>query len=112
MNANERKFRLDRHSSPFAFIRVHLRPGILLWALLAAAPVRAADPPALAVALSPDGKRVAAGAGTAVRVWDVASGTVVKELAGHPEAVHSLQFSPDGALLAAGGDRVVKLWNA
>src|SRR4029078_12280178 len=51
------------------------------------------------------------GAGTAVRLWDVTSGALLRELPGHPEAVHSLQFSPDGTLLAAGAYQVVRLWN-
>ena len=44
--------------------------------------------PVLSVAFSADGSRVVSGSGdNTVRVWDVASGEVVKQLDGHSDAV-------------------------
>jgi uncharacterized protein with WD repeat len=60
------------------------------------------------VAFSPDGTRIAAGAGTAVaQVWDSSSGAVLMTLTrpdqhGHRE-VRSIAFSPDGRYFAVSG---------
>lgn len=54
-----------------------------------------------AVAVSPDGKRVAAGGARGVRVWDAATGNLEKEV-GTEAAVLALAYSPDGKTLAAG----------
>jgi dipeptidyl aminopeptidase/acylaminoacyl peptidase len=57
----------------------------------------------LAIALSPDGKRLAASsADRTVQLWDVASGRVLRSFKGHAQAPHFLAFSPDGKLLATG----------
>ena len=70
---------------------------------------------AQALAFSPDGKLLAAGAADgSVHVLDV-SGNKPEEhgvLKGHQKAVNALAFSPDGKLLAAGGeDKTVILWD-
>jgi len=54
---------------------------------------------------SPDGKLLAAGAGSSGRVWiwDAATGRQVAELGDHGFAVLALAFSPDGRLLATSG---------
>jgi hypothetical protein len=65
------------------------------------------------LAFSPDGKVLAsAGWNTAVRLWDCASGKVLRELPGHPGNGRScLDFSPDGKMLASSGpDGIVRLW--
>ena len=64
------------------------------------------------IALSPDGRWVAADAGPKqITVWDRASGAVVARLLGHSGDVESLAFSPSGALLASGStDTTVRLW--
>jgi WD40 repeat protein len=68
-----------------------------------------------AVAFSPDGSTLAvASVALPVRLWDVASGQVVRTLEGQAgDVAFSIVFSPDGGLLAAGmhGGRV-RLWEA
>jgi WD40 repeat protein len=69
-----------------------------------------------AVALSPDGKRLATGSGeryggpptpqfpndSTLRVWDVSSGKELKQLSGHSPQVSVVVFSPDGRTLVSG----------
>jgi WD40 repeat protein/tRNA A-37 threonylcarbamoyl transferase component Bud32 len=66
-----------------------------------------------ALAVSPDGKRVAAGHRDGlVTVWDAASGEVLFLLRGHAAAVNDLAFGPDGRrLVTAGADTTVRLWD-
>ena len=37
-----------------------------------------------------------------IRVWDLNTGSLFKELRGHTETVHSLSFNKDSTLLASG----------
>lgn len=66
-----------------------------------------------AVAISPDGKRVAA-AGTGLRLWDAATGDPVgKPLLKHQQGIQSVAWSPDGRFVATGGyDGLLVLWDA
>ncbi len=65
------------------------------------------------VAVSPDGKTVAAGSlDGQVRLWDVASRQPAGQLHGHRGPVRSVAFSPDASILASGGfDGTVRLWH-
>jgi WD40 repeat protein len=83
----------------------------------------------MAVTFSPDGTRLAAGGGTGVFIWDLASGEDLALLSGHIGRVSSVAFSPDGQLLASADTQMpsrmgnkfdvpqikptsVKIWNA
>ncbi|MBI3862822.1 MAG: Gfo/Idh/MocA family oxidoreductase [Planctomycetia bacterium] len=74
--------------------------------------------PALAVAISPDGRLIAVGTGDAdrptkkgvVRLFD-AEGNQRAVLDGHTRIVSAVAFSPDGRMLATGSaDESIKLW--
>jgi len=67
----------------------------------------------LAVAWSPDGKRLAGGsANNSARVWDVANGRALTPKLKHHYACSSVVFSPDGRTLISGGhDGVSRRWD-
>lgn len=104
---------------------------VRLWDVASGKKLREIDHPALVwgLAFSPDGRllatgtggtplgpvqtqRVPAGPDNSVRLWDVASGNLVRELEGHDHAVYGLAFSPDGQRLASGSfDGTLRLWS-
>jgi WD40 repeat protein len=67
-----------------------------------------------AVAISPDGKRIATSSyDKLIKIWDAATGREIRTLKDHIDAVYALAFTPDGTRLVSGAaDRTVKIWNA
>lgn len=69
-----------------------------------------------AVAWSPDGRQLAAGGGDRagpVKLFDAASGRLLRKLVGHEDSVTSVRFSRDGKrLLTASFDGTARLWDA
>ena len=78
----------------------------------------------ICVAFAPDGRRaLSGGADKVVRLWDLESGDLIRELKGHTEWVFSVAFSPDGrrAYSTSGGfmsdiwhdgtDSAIRVWD-
>src|SRR5262245_34501950 len=65
------------------------------------------------VAMARDGKTaVSGGADKSVRLWDVATGQVIKTFDGHADEVHGVAVSADGRFILSGGfDKTVRLWD-
>jgi WD40 repeat protein len=71
------------------------------------------EPPVItSVVLQPGGKLLAVGGDDHVlRIWDVASGELRHELAGHRDWIRAIAFLPDGQrLITAGNDRRLLEW--
>ena len=70
--------------------------------------------PVNAIAFSPDGSLIASGSEDhEVRLWQVATGRLIRRLEGHSSAVTAVAFSPDGNTIdSASNDRTVRLWDA
>ena len=65
------------------------------------------------IAYSPDGKRLAACDGNQLKVYDPASGELLRTLSGHEQDVISVTFSTDGKYIATGSsDTTVRIWDA
>ncbi len=65
------------------------------------------------VALSPDGTYALSGAwDNALKLWEVATGRLIRTSYGHASPVRSVAFSADGAsMLSGSSDNTVKLWD-
>jgi hypothetical protein len=70
--------------------------------------------PVTSAVFSPDGKRIASASwDKTVKIWDAATGTLIRTLTGHSSSVISAVFSPDGKRIAsASADSTVKIWDA
>jgi WD40 repeat protein len=72
------------------------------------------SPSKIALAWSPDSKRLATGNNKdkTVKVWDVVAGELTHTLQGHTHFVNSVAWSPDGKHIASGSeDYTIRLWN-
>jgi WD40 repeat protein len=75
-------------------------------------------PQVFGVAVSNDGRLIAAASGTsdlvpagAAQVWDAATGREILTVRGHENAILAVAFSPDGKrLFTAGQDRTIRVW--
>jgi WD40 repeat protein len=69
--------------------------------------------PALALALSPDAKRLAVGRRDQLLIYDLESTNALplRTVEAHADSVRSLAWDPTGTALASGGFREVKIWN-
>jgi WD40 repeat protein len=66
----------------------------------------------VALALSPDGKRLVRAGGNTVAVWDVTSGKQIAPPVGHEAPIGSLAFAAGaGVLASASGDGTVCVWD-
>src|SRR6185436_11268748 len=69
--------------------------------------------PVNALALSPDGRFLVSGSeDLTLKIWDTATGNVLRTLSGHDQPVLAADISPDGRLIASGSaDQTVRLWD-
>jgi serine/threonine-protein kinase len=69
--------------------------------------------PVAGFTIGPDGRLAAAADGLAVYVWDVASGRLVRRLAGPTVLPQAVAFAPDGRHVYLGGRaKVLQVWDA
>lgn len=66
------------------------------------------------VAVFPDNRRLLTGyTDGVIRVWDIPTGALLKELPGHRSGVYALAVKPDGTQFASGAaDSTIYLWDA
>ena len=64
------------------------------------------------MSVSPDGTLLASGGNDrSVKIWEVSTGSLVRELKGHAAHVYSLEFHPNGKTLLSGDlSGVIKQW--
>jgi WD40 repeat protein len=88
--------------------------GYFGWPLWQSPVYRQHEGPVVSVAWSPNGKTLASGSGDqTVKLWETATGKLLRTLQGHADEVSSVAWSPDGKILASGSyDQTVKLWEA
>jgi WD40 repeat protein len=63
--------------------------------------------------VSPDGRLLAsAGPDNVVKLWDLVSGKLLRNLHGHSDVVSCVVFNPSGSILASGSvDSTIRLWD-
>jgi WD40 repeat protein len=63
------------------------------------------------VAFSPDATLVLSGGDETLKIWDVATGNLIRTFDVNSGHVHSAAYSPDGRYIASGSDTALKLWD-
>ncbi len=64
------------------------------------------------MAVSPDGKRLAASGPRRIYIWDIARKKLLHTIKAHKKVIRSIAFSPNGKLLLSGAtDDTVHVWN-
>ncbi len=72
---------------------------------------RSFDDVVIAIAVNPDGSRIASGSFGEVRIWDVASGEQVLSVQSTGSSIDSIAFSPDGTQIVSGDSGgVIRIW--
>jgi WD40 repeat protein len=65
------------------------------------------------LALSPDGKQLAAASAFAIKLYEIPSGRLLKTFTGHKGTVNAIAFSGDGKrLVSASNDKTIRVWEA
>lgn len=89
--------------------------GIVFWDVATAREVRRlqhAQNVISALAITPDGKKLAAGQGQIVDLWDIASGKMLQHKVTNKGTISKLLFTPDGKTLAiADGTPTITVWD-
>jgi WD40 repeat protein len=68
---------------------------------------------ATSVAFSPDGARLLSGGDDTLKLWDAATGRLIRTFEGHSRAVREAAFSPDGKRIVSGSDdTTIRIWDA
>ena len=109
-----RNLDLSRLSIRGAYLQgVEMQDATLAGAMLHEVAFTEAFDAVLSVAVSPDGRYVAAGSNSGqVRVWLVEGRVAHLTIRGHTDRVGAIAFSPDGQTLAtAGWDGTVRVWD-
>jgi dipeptidyl aminopeptidase/acylaminoacyl peptidase len=65
----------------------------------------------VSLAFAPDGQTLAV-AGSAIRVFDLATGKAKLPQFGHLHSIRSIAFTPDGRTIATSGEEQIQLWDA
>lgn len=70
------------------------------------------------IAISADGQTLASGGGsldpntdTNVRLWNLKTGKLIRNIPGNPDSTSFVGFSPDGQTLVVASETAIKIWN-
>jgi len=74
--------------------------------------LNAGEDEATALAISPDGRTLAAAVAGHIQLWDMATGNVINPQDSIPDAVLSLAFTPDGNSLTTASCSNIQFWSA